>query len=110
MVSFEIVVKSMPPSLSELKVLPSFCFAFKIPDDVTASSTYILVLFLCRIIKQARRKRGLGAKHLTLSQPGGQIIPTTVIQAPRIFRPCDGSVQVEPTDYKKKPVLSFLFN
>ena len=27
----------MPPSLSELKVTPSFCFAFKIPDDVTAT-------------------------------------------------------------------------
>ena len=26
--------------LSELKVTPSFCFAFKIPDDVTASNTY----------------------------------------------------------------------
>ena len=38
MVSFEIFVKAMPPSLSELKVLPSFCFAFKIPDDVTASN------------------------------------------------------------------------
>ena len=31
------------------------------------------------------------AKQLTLSQPGWQIMPTTVIQAPpRIFRPCDG--------------------
>ena len=38
MVSFEIFVKSMPPSLSELKVLPSFCFAFKIPDDVAVTS------------------------------------------------------------------------
>ena len=28
----------MPPSLSELKFLPSFCFAFKIPDDVTATN------------------------------------------------------------------------
>ena len=37
MVSFEIFVKAMPPSLLELKVLPSFCFSFKIPDDVTAS-------------------------------------------------------------------------
>ena len=36
MVSFEIFVKSMPPSLSELKVLPSFCFAF---NDMTASNT-----------------------------------------------------------------------
>ena len=40
MVSFEIFVKSMPPSLSELKVLPSFCFAFKIPDDVAVTSNY----------------------------------------------------------------------
>ena len=38
MVSFEIFVKAMPPSLLELKVLPSFCFAFKIPDDVAASN------------------------------------------------------------------------
>ena len=41
MVSFEKFVKSMPPSLSELKVLPSFCFAFKIPDNVTASKLYL---------------------------------------------------------------------
>ena len=40
MVSFEIFVKSMPPSLSELKVTPSFCFPFKIPDDPTASNKY----------------------------------------------------------------------
>ena len=38
MVSFEIFVKAMPPSLSELKVLPSFCFAFKIPDDVAVTN------------------------------------------------------------------------
>ena len=37
MVSFEIFVKAMLPSLSELKVLPSFCFAFKIPDDVVVT-------------------------------------------------------------------------
>ena len=40
MVSFEIFVKAMPPSLSELKVLPSFCFAFKIPDDVLVTIIY----------------------------------------------------------------------
>ena len=40
MVSFEIFVKAMPPSLSESKVLPSFCFAFKIPDDRAASIVY----------------------------------------------------------------------
>ena len=38
--SFENFVKSMTPSLSELKVTPSFCFAFKIPDDVAASNEY----------------------------------------------------------------------
>ena len=41
MVSFEIFVKAMPPSLSELKVLPSFCFAFKIPDDMAASNIHL---------------------------------------------------------------------
>ena len=44
MVSFEIFVKAMPPSLSELKVLPSFCFAFKIPDNVATSSTYVIII------------------------------------------------------------------
>ena len=38
MVSFENFVKSMPPSLSELKVTPSFCFPIKIRDDRTAST------------------------------------------------------------------------
>ena len=33
MLSFENFVKLMPPSLSGLKVTPSFCFALKIPDD-----------------------------------------------------------------------------
>ena len=40
MVSFEIFVKAMPPSLSELKVLSSFCFAFKIPDDRAVTNIY----------------------------------------------------------------------
>ena len=40
MVSFENFVKSMTPSLMELKVTPSFCFAFKIPDNVTATTQY----------------------------------------------------------------------
>ena len=30
----------MPPSLSELKVTPSFCFAFKFPDDPTATKIH----------------------------------------------------------------------
>ena len=40
MASFENFVKSMPPSLSELKVSPSFCFPFKIPDDPIATNMY----------------------------------------------------------------------
>ena len=40
MVSFEDVVKLMLPSLTELKVTPSFCFAFKIPDEPTATTIY----------------------------------------------------------------------
>ena len=48
--------------------------------------------------KQARRKRGAGghvrfhflADQLTLSQPGGHIIPTQYYVPPPIFRPCDG--------------------
>ena len=43
MVSFENFVKLVSPSLSELKVTPSFCFAFKIPDNVTASTLYIQI-------------------------------------------------------------------
>ena len=41
MVSFENFVKSMPPSLSELKVTPSFCFPIKIRDDPTATNMYV---------------------------------------------------------------------
>ena len=37
-VIFEIFVKSMTSWLSKLKVTPNFCFAFKIPDDVAAST------------------------------------------------------------------------
>ena len=46
MVSFENFVKSIPPSLSELKVTPTFCFPFKIPDDPTATNVYKFDLFI----------------------------------------------------------------
>ena len=39
-VIFENFVKSMMSCLSKLKVSPSFCFAFKIPDDPNATITY----------------------------------------------------------------------
>ena len=44
MVSFENLVKSMPPSLSELKVTPSFCFPIKIPDDPTTTKLHTQIL------------------------------------------------------------------
>ena len=34
---FENFVESMTPCLSKLKVTPSFCFTFKIPDNPTAT-------------------------------------------------------------------------
>ena len=40
-VIFENFVKLGSPTLSELKVTPSFYFPFKIPDDPTATSTNI---------------------------------------------------------------------
>ena len=43
MVSFENFVKSLPPSISELKVKPIFCFPIKIRDDPTASNKYFEV-------------------------------------------------------------------
>ena len=43
----------MPPSLSELRVIPSFCFAFKIPDNVTATIMYIVVFFLGIVSKES---------------------------------------------------------
>ena len=51
MVSFENFVKLVLPSLSEIKAAPSFCFAFKIPDDVTASTTYNHPIDICSVIK-----------------------------------------------------------
>ena len=36
--NFENFLKSMTSCLSELKVTPSFCFPFKIPDDLTATN------------------------------------------------------------------------
>ena len=32
------------------------------------------------------------ADQLTLSQPGGHILPTQYYEPPQIFRPCDGPV------------------
>ena len=52
MVSFENFVKSMPPSLSELKVTPSLCFPFKIPDDLTATTIYLQSTHWVRIFSQ----------------------------------------------------------
>ena len=65
MVSFESFVKAMPPSLSELKVLPSFCFAFKIPDDVTV--TNIRIICICTPNRRAVRNKRAGGKIVSKS-------------------------------------------
>ena len=56
MVSFEIFVKSMPPSVS------SFCFAFKIPDDVAVTTLYLdlTILFALLLFLFLHRKEDLG--------------------------------------------------
>ena len=41
-VIFENFVKSMTSCLLKLKVTPSFCFTFKIPDDPTATIKHTL--------------------------------------------------------------------
>ena len=49
---FAALAHGVPPSLSKLKVLPSFCFAFKIPDNVTASTihTYVVAITVAAIV------------------------------------------------------------
>ena len=56
MISFENFVKSLPPSLSELKVKPIFCFPIKIRDDPTASNMYIYSLLgiILKFVKQQK--------------------------------------------------------
>ena len=73
MVSFENFVKSLPPSLSELKVKPIFCFPIKIRDDPTASTIYAP----CKIRKAHycgpfRRERGVKIdSNLNVHEVGG---------------------------------------
>ena len=56
MVSFENFVKSMPPSLSELKVTPSFCFPFKIPDGPAATNIYLELVLHQRFVLHVTSK------------------------------------------------------
>ena len=59
MVSFENFVKSMLPISSELKVTPSFCFPFKIPDDPTATNIVSLSTALHRGLNEFKNKCNL---------------------------------------------------
>ena len=78
MVSFENFVKLVSPSLSELKVPPSFCFAFKIPDDMTASNkklhllchTIVLEFFPPSRTPEVNRA-DLNSPHLSLKNHSG---------------------------------------
>jgi hypothetical protein len=58
MVSFENFGKSMSPSLSEIKVIPSFCFAFKIPDDPTATTIHGLLYIWTELLYLTRPHEG----------------------------------------------------
>ena len=73
MVSFEIFVKAMPPSLSELKVLPSFCFAFKIPDDVAVTINYPVVYGNPQVHTTPLLNSRLTRQSLFTGPPGGQL-------------------------------------
>ena len=52
----------MTPSLLELKVTPSFCFVFKIPDDVTATT-----MQLCK------REDAQNSNLVDIFEDGGQV-------------------------------------
>ena len=81
MVSFENFVKSMPPSLSELKVSPSFCFPFKIPDDPTATSIDVTVVALLN--DGAKRNRFPYLKIMyTVGSPAGLSRPRESHEGP----------------------------
>ena len=58
-VIFENFIKSMKSCLSKLKVAPSFCFTFIIPDYPTASTKYIPIfpLVFKNLLPQIATKR-----------------------------------------------------
>ena len=61
----------MSPSISELKVLPSFCFAFKIPDDRAVTNTYNTYKVICcqpksRFAGHLRSSEVVGKVHMFL--------------------------------------------
>ena len=62
MVSFEIFVKAMPPSLSKLKVLLSFCFAFKIPDDRAVTRGHMIETEQREWMESSINSQGTSAK------------------------------------------------
>ena len=64
-VIFEIFVKSMTSCLSELKVTHSFCFAFKIPDNVTATTTYL---------GQKFHSNDISLEHQGVSEPNSPVL------------------------------------
>ena len=69
-VIFENFVKSMTSCLSKLKVTTSFCFAFKIPDNVTASRL------------KSNEFEWLGINPLSLSRPVLHPMPASTVVNP----------------------------
>ena len=66
------------------------------------------LIYKCRAVARGLQPPQCLAEQLTLSQTGGQIMPTTVLQAPRIFRPCDGPVtQLKVSKSQKQNMYQF---
>ena len=53
----------MPPSLSELKVTPSFCFTFKIPDDRAVTNNDAVAYLVSMKIKSFSCQSNVATKY-----------------------------------------------
>jgi hypothetical protein len=62
-VIFENFVKSMTSCLSKLEVTPSFCFAFKIPNDVTANNIYFSIQDQNKAMEAAQQQKAAAAAN-----------------------------------------------
>ena len=70
----------MPPSLSELKVRPSFCFAFKIPENVTTTIIHTVIVQIIREYSVKRKENVHSEKMLVHCVLSEYIYQTTINQ------------------------------
>ena len=71
----------MPPSLSELKVLPSLCFTFKIPDNVAVTNKYGVRFIQFYVIGP-----DVGPSDIT-SRLTRCVSPTKLVYIPKVYSP-----------------------